>query len=232
MTSPIEISDLTPASAIDRANDLVVLRQGLSDKKATLQQISNLTLADYTILGSPLNQSDVFLMGRNDGFGNYTNFLTTINRFGFLAGVRTWFYDSVAPLGWQIVAGTGDRVLGTILNGGAVYQYNAFGLQGSWQQGDVSGVAGNGLTVLQIPNHQHFGQMGQTQSNQNPRFIYGAEAFPNPNNPRYSSETVLGIVGGAGDVPSHDAFGACDPHNHGDRFRPASTVGIICEKLT
>lgn len=230
MTLPIEISALTPATAIDRANDLVLLRQGLADKKATVQQISNLVLSDYPILSTPLNQTDVILVGRNNGLGVYTNYLTTINRFSFLAGTKMWFYDSVAPLGWSIVAGTGDRVLGTVLSGGATYQYNASGLQGSWQQQDVSGVLGNGLTVNQIPNHQHFAQFGSNRSDINARFIAGSENVAVTPDIRYGTQSILGVVGGAGDIPSHDAFGACDPHNHGDKWRPSAIVGIIAMK--
>lgn len=231
MSAPIEISDLIPAVAIDRNNDLLLVRQGLIDKKATVAQVANINLADYTILSSPLNATDVILIGRNNGIGGYNNFITTIDRFSFIAGTRMWFYQATAPLGWQIVAGTGDRVLGTVLAGGQPYQYNAFGLQGSWQQQDVSGITGNGLTVTQIPNHQHWAQFGQNQSNSNARFIHGASQLPSSNNPRYGTQVVLGVVNGAGDIPSHDAFGACDPHSHGFTWRPEGAVGIICEKI-
>lgn len=228
MTANLQIPDLDPAGPIDPVNDLLVIRQGLADRKVTVAQISNINFGLYPVSSDPLQATDVFVIGKNDGLGGYDNFAITPQRIGFLSGTVSWFYQASAPLGWQIVAGTGDRVLAT-LGGSAAYQFS--GQQGNWQQDDVSGIQGNGLTVTQIPNHQHWGQWGQNQSDTQPNYLRGNRSLPTGGNPRYGNAPILGIVGGAGDVPSHDAFGACDPHNHGAIWRPAAVVGIVCQKL-
>ncbi len=228
MSANIELPDLSPAGPIDPVNDLVLVRQGLSDRKATVAQISNVAFATYAVLGTPLKASDVLLVGVNDGLGGYQNYAINPQQLGFLAGTISWFFQNSAPNGWQIVAGSGDRVLGTVGGGQA---YSSAGLQGTWQQGDVSGVPNNGLTIDQIPNHQHWGQWGQGQSDTQPRYLRGNKSLPSSGNPRYSNTAILGIVGGLGDPGSHDAFGACNPHNHGSVWRPAAAVGIICQKL-
>ncbi len=233
MTSPIEISDLDPAVTIDPANDLVIVRQGITDKKVTVAQINQVSFASLAISGTPLTATDVLMFGQNDGLGGYQNYAINPQQIGFLTGVRAWFYQATAPLGWQIVPGTGDRVLGVSVPAGSLYNGAAPGtLTGTWQQGDVSGVPGNGLTVDQIPNHQHWGQFGSFHNSATSKYIYGATQQASTGNPRYGVNVVLGIVGGAGDTPSHDSFGACNPHNHGSSWRIASCVGIVCEKIS
>ena len=230
MTAQVQIPDLSPAGPI-QPTDLILLRQGIVDVKATVAQISQIIFSTYTISATPLSATDVLVFGKNNGDGTYSNYALNPQQIGFLENTITWFYQSTAPLGWQIVPGTGDRILGTVLTGGGVNTYNATGLQGTWQQRDVSGEVGNGLTVTQIPNHQHWGQWGQDQSDSKPSYLRGNRSLPTAPNPRYTTSAILGIVGGAGDVPSHDAFGVCDPHNHGNNWRPAATIGIICRKI-
>ena len=231
MTANIQIPDLTPAGPINSATDLIVLRQGLEDRKATVSQISQIVFSDYTISGTPLTSTDVLVFGKNNGDGTYSNFALRPQALGFLSGTNCWFYQATAPLGWQIVPNTGDRVLGTVLAGGGLLQYNTAGLQGTWQQRDVDGITNTGLSIDQIPNHQHWGQFGKDRSDSNAKFIAGARSLPSTSDPRYSTNTNLGIVGGLGDPGSHDAFGACNPHNHGSNWRPSACVGLICTKI-
>lgn len=230
MSSNIEISGLDPASVIS-PSDLLILRQGIVDRKATVSQVANINFASYAISSTPLNSNDLLLIGKNDGLGNYQSYTIEPKRIGFLAGVKMWFYQDTAPDGWQIVAGTGDRVLGTVLAGGASYQYYAHGLQGSWQQQDVSGISGQGLSIQQIPNHQHWAQFGHDVHEQTAKYMSGTEKVATVGNPRYGNNPILGVIDGAGDTSGHDSFGACDPHNHGDKFRPSALVGICCIKI-
>lgn len=228
MSANIEIPDLSPAGPINASTDLVLIRQGLSDRKATVAQIANIDFSIYTFLASPLKDTDALLVGVNDGLGAYQNYAINPQKLGFLSGTTMWFYQNTAPLGWQIVVGTGDRVLGTV---GGSQAYSSAGLQGTWQQGDVSGIPNLGLDVKQIPNHQHWGRWGENQSDSQPKFLRGTRSFPSGGNPQYTETAILGVVNGAGDIPSHDAFGACDPHNHGSVWRPSAAVGIICQKI-
>lgn len=225
MTSPIEIPDLSPASSINPNSDFVIVRQGASDRKATVAQIANINFASYVISGTPIVASDVFVIGQNDGLGNYNNVLVTPQRIGFLIGTVSWFYQPIAPLGWSIVPGTGDKILGVTDTTGNFYNGASAGtLSGNWQQTGVS------LGVTQIPNHQHFMRGGSTSDNNNNNFMEGAR-YPTGVNPAYSVQACLGVVNGAGDIPTHDAFGACDPHNHGNSWRPSAVVGIVCVKV-
>lgn len=226
MTAQVQIPDLNPAGPID-PNDLMLVRQGIMDVKATVAQISQINFATYTISSSPLSSTDVLLLGRNDGSGGYQNYAINPQQLGFLPGARTWFYTNVAPLGWSIVPNTGDRVLGTV---GGVQAYSSTGLHGNWQQDDVGGIPGNGLTIEQIPNHQHWGQFGREQTKSKATYLRGTEKLPDSGNPRYTNNAILGIVGGYGDPGSHDVFGQCLPHSHGNTWRPAGVIGIICQK--
>lgn len=228
---PITLSDLDPASNIDPVNDLMLLRQGFQDKKATVNQIAAVRLEQYNPLpAGGIVASDVMLVGRLTGVV-YDNYIAPASTFGFNAGTRMWFGSMTPPLGWNLDATAGDRLLAVSNGGAAVNTYNnSSPLQGTWQQLDVGGVSGQGLNVLQIPNHQHWVRFGANPSSSqtaNPRFVWGASnIFPNPAL-EYGTEASLGIVGGAGDVPSHDAFNACDPHHHGNNWRPAANVGCI-----
>lgn len=230
MTANIQIPGLDPASTIDPANDFLLVRQGTSDRKATVGQVSETVFSRYAITGTPLTPTDVLLFGRNNGSGVYQNFTINPQQIGFLFGTACWFFQDTAPLGWTIIPGTGDRVLGTILAGGAINTYNTVGLQGNWQQQDVDGVPGQGLSIQQIPNHQHWGQFGQNQSNPNAQYIHGARNLPSGGDPRYGNTVILGIIGGAGDSAGHDSFGACLGHSHGSTWRPSACTGNICQK--
>lgn len=228
---PISIPDLDPAVTIDRDNDLLLLRQGLNDKKATVAQLAQFELSDYGTLPGSIVESDVLLVGRNTGSGTYQNYLTSLQRIGFYSGVMTWFYSYTAPIGWAIVGKLGDRVLGVGLseiNPGEEYKYSrvegAPQKQGTWQQPGVS------LSITQIPNHQHWGQFGRNLSEEDPSYIHGALNKPYKGNPRYGKDTILGIVGGKNDNDSHNNYGGCDPHNHGAKWRPAAVIGVVCKK--
>ena len=237
---PITIPDLDPAGTVDPDNDQMLIRQGLNDKRVSPAQISTLRLQAYNALPSNIVSTDVILIGRNDGMGGYINYRAQPYRLGFLVdngGYPTcmWFWMTTAPLGWQIIPNSGDRVLATALPGGQAYQYTTSGYQGSWQQGDVGGVAGQGLSITQIPNHNHYSTFGETQSNSHARYIHGARYINGTHGPNFGEDPTQnpgrGIVGGKGDNANHNNYGQCDPHNHGAVWRPAACVGILCQKI-
>ena len=227
MSSPIEIPDLEPVTIINPNADFVLVRQGLSDRKATVSQISNIAFSEYPISSTPLNATDLFIIGKNTGLGTYQNYAITPERIGFLAGTKMWFYQATAPNGWQIIPDSGDRVLGTVLSGGATYQYNNVGLMGSWQQQDVDGVIGKGLNINQMPLHSH--------------------AIKVKSSSGFNSNSTVSGAGSSGNTKFIGAIDAIEPiqktgnnlgtdqtslgHNHGNKWRPAGAIGILCQKI-
>lgn len=203
---PIVLSDLDPAGAIDRNNDLLLVRQGLNDKKATVDQIAALNISSYSTLPSEILASDRIIVGRNTGPGVYTNYIAEPQRLGFLKGVVMWFYcDTLqAPLYWLSDASFADRVLA--VKGGS-QAYTNFGLKGDWQQKDAT------LTISQIPSHTHKITTYKTVSSGNGE---ANKVSASTNNTNYTAVTQS-TGGGLG-------------HNHGTIWRPAAAVGIVARK--
>lgn len=210
---PITIPDLDPAGPLDPNNDLLLLRQGLTDKKVLLQLIQRVNLASLTMLPGQLTQNDVIMVGRPSGGGNYDNFIMPPQYLGFLNGTCAWFWQSVAPLGWSVLPNSGDKVLATALPGGQPYQYNSAGYQGDWQQ------QGHALTTDEIPDHTHI----------MPVSLGSADSWPSVESARAGKGTTAGAA-----VPTKGMTGRggapTQPHNHGDQWRPEAAVGILCIK--
>lgn len=236
---PITIPELSPADPVDPDNDYVVLRQNLSDKKATVASLRDLKLQLFPPLGRAIAESDVFLIGENNGMGGYTNKIVASARVVFFAGVNCWFFSNVAPIGWVIIPNTGDKILGcsytfnpafpsfpTELYKGVAGQ----SIAGTWQQEDVDGVSGRGLNIQQIPNHNHWCRFGNQANTASARYIVGAQNRNQPPNTEYGNDAVRGIVNGQGDNSSHNNYGECLPHNHGATWRPLALVGIVATK--
>lgn len=200
---PITIPDLDPAGPINKAVDQVIVRQGLNDKRATVAQVSQIDLTPYPFLPGSIVASDVFLIGRNVA-SQYITYIATQENVTFLSGTQMWFYSSAAPLGWTTVPNTGDRVLGTILPGGATFTYHGVGAQGNWQQSDWT------LTLDQIPSHTHGVGIFQSASDSS----NGAGPGKKPK----------------GGTETSDPSGGGKAHNHGNQWRPAAAVGIIARK--
>lgn len=223
---PITIPELDPAAPIDPLNDLVLLRQGLNDRKATVQQIGSIRLETYPSLPNPIISTDRILVGRNNGIG-YDNYLATPQSLGFLINTTSWFYQNTAPLGWEIVPNTGDKILACMLPSGASYQYNSFGEDGSWQQQDHS------LTIEQIPAHSHYIPYSNASGS-------GQEAgsFRAGLNRVQENFTLSYTTGGTDSTqrstnspPSYNLPPTVG-HNHGNQWRPLANVGIICRKTS
>jgi hypothetical protein len=124
--------------------------------------------------------------------------------FFFPIATRMYFFQSVAPPGWVTVGGLGDTLLSVA--GGGTYT-TAGTVQGNWQMPDHT------LTIFEIPPHIHT--------------ITGNDDIGHS-----STEVARGKTGGSSSRvydTSSNGFGL--PHNHGAGFRPASCVGIICQKV-
>ena len=229
---PITISDLDPADPIDFTNDQIPIRQGLSDRRVAPSQLQNFRLQDFAVLSSPINSNDRILIGRAAGGGSYTNMITDPRRLGFLTGVRMWFYSTAsgAPLHWKSIPDIGGRVLA--IQGGTQAYANS-GLQGTWQQ------TGTTLSIQQIPNHNHFFAIGSVEGRSERQGKWGlatksrAAAVPNPFGTDAVNNPGRGIVGAYQDPINsgeHNNYGSCLAHNHGDTWRPAAAVGVLCQK--
>ena len=217
--STVDMSGL-PVATIANNSDVVLLRSGLTDYQCAVSLIRNINVESLSPIpfGSG-DATDKFLLSRVVG-GVPSNFNIRFSQVSFPKGTRMWFYNSVAPTSWSIVPNTGDQLLA--VKGGSSYT-SAGASQGTWQQTSVA------LTIQQIPNHQHFTRTGNNQSNSNANYLFAAKN-PGGTDPLYNSTTSLGIIGGEGDSPTHDNYGQCQTHNHGDTWRPLANVGIICNK--
>lgn len=203
---PITIPDLDPAGPIDRVNDLLVIRQGLNDKKATVSQISDLDISSFPDLpAGGLLATDKIIVGRNNGLGGYTNYIADPRNLGFLPGVTMWFYADTAPLFWRIRTSLTDRVLAVK---GGTQAYTNWGQRGTWDQENHT------LTVNEIPAHSHRMATYKTVSSGNG---VANKISASTSNTSFTATT--------------DNTGGGQGHNHGNTWRPRAAVGICCEHI-
>lgn len=141
MSTPVLISDLDPVGVIDPANDLTIVHQGFTDKKATIAQIRNFDISLFDPLPSTAINNDLMVIGRGS-----TNYQIRFDQVSFVAGTQLWFYQDVAPSGWVTIP-VGDCLLG--VKGGSTYTVGGALPQGTWQTADHT------LTTDQIPAHTH-----------------------------------------------------------------------------
>ena len=200
---PITIPDLDPAGPVDPNNDLLLIRQGLNDRKVLAGQVGSVRLQQYSVLPGQVVASDMLLIGRNNGAG-YTNYLLPPQYLGFLNGVAMWFWLSSAPMGWTIIPDAADRVLG-IVGGG----YPTPGYHGTWQQDNHT------LTPDEIPPHRHPMKFSSQSASTSAQTGY----------PRAGRQDDF-TPGGRTSVNETLNLG----HNHGNSWRPAAAVGILCVK--
>jgi hypothetical protein len=207
---PITIPDLDNAGPINPNGDFLPIRQGLNDKKVTPAQLSSVRMEQYTDLPNAIINTDVLLVGRLGAGGTYTTHKTNLKRIGFYKGIRMWFYEAIdtAVDGWQLVIGSGDRILATrsTVEGKTYYNH---GQRGKWQQSDHI------LTINQIPAHTHS------------MVTHAADNIGKSQEGRISSTANIKDEKSA----STKTSGGGQAHNHGSDWRPAANVGILCEKM-
>lgn len=202
---PITIPALDPASLpIDPDNDLLLIRQGLNDRKIPAGEIGAPRLSSFQMLPGQLVSSDVLLVGRVSG-GGYDNYIMPPQYLGFLNGTNAWFYQAAAPLGWSIIQGTGNRVLACSDSANKYNGQNAPSQTGTWQQTDTV------LTIAQMPAHTHkVGLYEATTSNNKEKLGPGKNSLK--------------------DNIESSSTGGGQGHNHGNTWRPLANVGILCTK--
>ena len=206
MSTPVLITDLDPVGTIDPANDLTIVHQGFTDKKATIAQVRNFDISLFSPLPNTAVNNDLFVISRGS-----TNYQIRFDQVSFVAGTQLWFYQDVAPSGW-VTLPTGDCLLA--VKGGSTYSVGGALPQGSWQQ------AGIRLDITQIPPHNHFIQPMATGKNN--RGSADTTTWRAGN----GGQTFTSNTGG------DPATGLTQAalHDHGSTWRPLAATGILCQK--
>lgn len=136
----VQISGLPTATSV-ADTDFLIVRQGLVDRKAQVNLVKALKIADFSLL-SIAQQDDVMVIARGT-----SNYKIEFKNVGLLSGTVCWFYQSSAPMGWTPVANTNDCLLAVKSTSGTYT--NAGTIQGTWLQ------PGHTLTIDEIPPHTH-----------------------------------------------------------------------------
>lgn len=215
MTAPIQLSALPEASSADN-NDYTLLRKGLTDYKVAVGILRNIDVSSLPSLpgGATAQPTDHLLISRSG-----SNYKINFSQIGFLSGTRMWFYQSIAPDGWTFWSGTGDRLLGVSDPTGTPKLYNGNIQPGTrtdlsfWQQAD------HVLTIDQIPSHSHAIRAVRSGQSSTSRVGRGTSGLEDAITYAANGNTI-------------EFTGGSEAHNHGDTWRPAAAVGIICYKTS
>lgn len=207
---PVTLDDLTQAVLIDPANDLMLIRQGLQDKKATVDQISGVNFSTFSEIPTSLAATDRILVARPVGSG-FVNYWADLKYFAFPVGTKMYFAEANPPLGWDLDVSVQDRLLA--VRGPAGTTYANYGLAGTWQQPSYA------LTPQQIPPHVHKVPLAFGSSSSDSSTSARAGTNNQPQTKCFTSNGATGI-GGAAQLLGQG-------HNHGNTWRIAATVGSI-----
>lgn len=209
----VQIPNLDPASEAND-EDLLLMRQNLVDKQVQVKLIRTIALASFPILTGPSTalENDVMLINRAG-----TNYQVRFAAIGLQAGVVMWFYSASPPNGWEPQETTSGALLAVRQGVGEVYSTPG-SVQGNWQQDNVAN--GNnigGLSYEQLPPHTHNIQVSSNSGDSTIRMRRGV-----------SNGTGLGSIA---TLTSGGLGGVAQPHNHGNTWRPAAHIGILCKKV-
>lgn len=220
MTSPVQLSDLDPASVADDADLALIRKNNTTDYKVTVQLLRNINVAGLPDLSPTANSpqnSDLLIVARSG-----VNCKCLFPSIGFPIGTKLWFYQDTVPVStayWAIVPNTGDRLLA--VKGGSSYTTGGTVTNASnWQQTDAF------LTVEQMPAHAHTARVRKCKSGTLTSLFAGTQETSSQN----TAQTRFTGGTGSTDIHSTDPAGATKGHNHGNTWRPAGAVGIICQK--
>lgn len=204
MTSPVQLSDLDLATSADDADLALIRKNNTTDYKVTVQLLRDINIPGLPALTSFPAATDLLIVSQG-GVNSKCNF----GSIGFTVGTQMWFYMNsvpVSPSFWQIIPNTGDRLLA--VRGGATYVTGGSSTSTNlWQQTDHT------LTLAQIPAHSHNYKVYKSD-------IDGNLSFKTASTNRSSNNTT-----------KTDDAGGGQGHNHGNTWRPAASVGILCQKI-
>lgn len=210
MSSPVNLSALPIATSV-APDDLMLIRKGLTDYQIAASIIQSINIGPQflgPIPGGSALPNDLMLISRPNLSGAYQNFNIRFNQVGVIKGTRMWFYNSLPPVGWTIVPGTGGNLLAA-QDFQTTYAGNvsAGNTAGTWQQTAIV------LTVNQIPAHQHSYQLFEDSAGSNEGTQGARRARTSAGN-----SGVTAPAGGGG------------AHDHGNTWRPLANVGVIGNK--
>ena len=198
----VTINDLPDATSLN-VSDQFMVRQPAGalgvDKKVTLALLQNINFSILAVPPVSITNGDLLLLNQAG-----VNYKVSFQDVGFISGIKMWFYEDVAPIGWTAET-FGDVLLAVKGGGGATY-LNGGVLEGDWQLPNMT------LTTSQIPPHTHTYQFA-TQ---------GGSGDPKDRPKKENAKTNF--------IGETNSTGGGDPHHHGDTFRPKSAVGIVCIK--
>jgi|GEM_PF-2016978 len=219
MSSPT-IPDLPIATVANDSDEMLMRQPGGAlgtDKSIQVSEVRKVNVAGLPTLVSPTTaeDSDLFIIARGG-----INYQIRHDQVSFRSGTKMWFYHNVFTQigGWSLVS-AGDSLLA--VKGAGTYSVGGIE-SGVWQQDDVGGVPGQGLSVSQIPSHTHQSRSisrqrpGSTSSSSNQFYAF--------------TDNLSGTSIKSGSVSGIQNTGGGDPHDHGDTWRPKANVGIICRK--
>src|SRR5690606_19845981 len=168
----IEIQNLPSASSPLNGGAYLVIKDGLTDKKATVSQLREIDISALTNLVSP-SAGDLVMIGQGAN-----TFKTNFQNVGLAKGTRCWFHQNTAPVGWTTVTDISDSLIG--IKGGL---YGATGgiTSGDWQQLD------HALTIAEMPAHGHNFNLGKESTSSS-----GARLA------RAAFDTIVGAFGTTG----------------------------------
>jgi hypothetical protein len=222
MTSPVQLSDLDPASSADDADLALIRKNNTTDYKVTVALLRTINIAGLPNLSPTPNSplaTDLVMLARGG-----SNAKCQFAAVGFTVGTQMWFYMNAVPVSpsfWQIIPNTGDRLLA--VKGGATFVTGGVSTATTnWQQSNAT------LTIDQIPAHSHAMRTRQSKSGTlQANIVSGTQETSHQNN------AATKFTGGAGstDTASTDPAGATNGHNHGNTWRPSASVGILCLKI-
>lgn len=220
MTTPT-IPEL-PQATVANNGDQMLMRQPAgslgTDKRITVEEVRKIDIDSLSTASSPSSSlsGDLFMFQRSG-----TNYKIRFDQISVPSGTIMWFYRNTTIDGWTIESSAPDTVLA--VKGGSEY-VNGGVTGGTWQQEGVNGGSpGGGLSISQMPRHDHtfrFADSGGTGAilNRPPREV-------NPPSPS-GIVGVTSIVGGQHSTNPNEA----EPHNHGDSWRPSASVGVLLKK--
>lgn len=213
MSSPLVLSDLDAAN-LSQSNDpsaILLMRVGLTDYQVAVSLIRNINIQALSLLpgvGNLATATDKFIISRIVS-GTPQNFQIQFSQVGLLQGTKLWFYSLTPPVGWTLIANTGDRIL-AVSDGVNQYAGAAAGTQnGTWQQTQTV------LTINQIPSHSH--QMLCT--------VDAGSSIISMAKGRTENQIDTGPNRTA---PTGGGLG----HDHGNTWRPLANIGCLGVKST
>lgn len=209
MSSPVQLSDLDLATVADDADLTLIRKDNTTDFKITVQAMRNIAVASLPNLPTPAQVNDYMLINQSG-----TNCKIEFGKVGFTQGTKMWFYSGAPPnVYWNTVPNTGDRLLAVKSASGAYQNSGNSTSLDLWQQKDTI------LTEAQIPAHTHtLTKTKATTGSSNNLGPCRGKHTEDDSNPAFR-------------VCTTNATGGSQGHNHGNIWRPAASVGLICEKL-